>query len=114
MAHSYDQEPVFKRSTPQLRHSRRAASPLLIAIFGWVAEQERARLSERTKAGMDRARRSGAHIGRPSARVDVERAVVMRRDGTSLPEIAARLNVSLATLKRVLGRLKRGASASPT
>jgi putative DNA-invertase from lambdoid prophage Rac len=28
---------------------------LLIAIFGWVAEQERARLIERTKAGLERA-----------------------------------------------------------
>ncbi len=47
-----------------------AVRPLLIAIFGWVAEQERTRLSERTKAGMDRARRSGIHVGRPSSRVD--------------------------------------------
>ena len=31
--------------------------PLLVAIFGWVAEQERARLIERTKAGLERARR---------------------------------------------------------
>jgi putative DNA-invertase from lambdoid prophage Rac len=30
--------------------------PLLVAIFGWVAEQERARLIERTRAGLnDRA-----------------------------------------------------------
>lgn len=30
--------------------------PLLVAIFGWVAEQERTRLIERTKAGLARAR----------------------------------------------------------
>lgn len=46
---------------------------LLIAIFGWVAEQERVRLSERTKAGIERARRQGVHVGRPVVRVDVER-----------------------------------------
>jgi DNA invertase Pin-like site-specific DNA recombinase len=28
--------------------------PLLVAIFGWVAEQERTRLIERTRAGLDR------------------------------------------------------------
>lgn len=33
---------------------------LLIAIFGWMAEQERTRLGERTKAGLDRARRQRA------------------------------------------------------
>jgi putative DNA-invertase from lambdoid prophage Rac len=41
--------------------------PLLVAIFGWVAEQERARLIERTKAGLERARRQGKRIGRPRA-----------------------------------------------
>jgi DNA invertase Pin-like site-specific DNA recombinase len=65
-----------------------AVRPLLIAIFGWVAEQERVRLSERTRAGMERARRSGVRIGRPSARVDVERALALRREGKTLPEIA--------------------------
>lgn len=38
---------------------------LLVAIFGWVAEQERARLIERTKAGQARARKEGKTIGRP-------------------------------------------------
>jgi putative DNA-invertase from lambdoid prophage Rac len=39
--------------------------PLLVAIFGWVAEQERTRLIERTKAGLERARREGKRLGRP-------------------------------------------------
>jgi putative DNA-invertase from lambdoid prophage Rac len=38
--------------------------PLLVAIFGWVAEQERTRLIERTKAGLERARREGKRLGR--------------------------------------------------
>jgi DNA invertase Pin-like site-specific DNA recombinase len=41
--------------------------PLLVAIFGWVAEQERARLIERTRAGLERARREGKRLGRPCA-----------------------------------------------
>jgi putative DNA-invertase from lambdoid prophage Rac len=40
---------------------------LLIAVFSWVAEQERQRLIERTKAGMARAKRQGRHPGRPRA-----------------------------------------------
>ncbi len=39
--------------------------PLLVAIFGWVAEQERTRLIERTRAGLERARREGKRLGRP-------------------------------------------------
>jgi DNA invertase Pin-like site-specific DNA recombinase len=38
---------------------------LLIAIFSWVARQERIRIVERTKAGLERARRSGKRLGRP-------------------------------------------------
>jgi DNA invertase Pin-like site-specific DNA recombinase len=87
-----------------------AVRPLLIAIFGWIAEQERVRLSERTRAGMDRARRSGVHVGRPSSSIDVQRALAMKHDGLKVPDIAARLRVSPATLKRAFGRLKRGSS----
>jgi len=38
---------------------------LLLAITGWVAQMESKRRSERTKAGMARARASGKHVGRP-------------------------------------------------
>jgi DNA invertase Pin-like site-specific DNA recombinase len=37
---------------------------LLIQVMGWFAESERARLIERTKAGQNRARLQGKHIGR--------------------------------------------------
>lgn len=38
---------------------------LLLAIFAWVAQQERKRIIERTKAGLDRAKREGKKLGRP-------------------------------------------------
>jgi putative DNA-invertase from lambdoid prophage Rac len=75
---------------------------LLIAIFSWVAEQERARLVERTKAGLESARRRGAKIGRPRRRVDVERARELRADGRTLRQVAAELGVGAATLHRAL------------
>jgi DNA invertase Pin-like site-specific DNA recombinase len=81
---------------------------LLIAIFGWVAEQERVRLSERTKAGIERARRQGVHVGRPVVRVDVERALELKAQGLPLHDVARRLRVSPATLKRALAKLKKG------
>lgn len=39
---------------------------LLVAIFSWVAQQERERLIERTKAGIAVARAAGKRIGRVS------------------------------------------------
>jgi hypothetical protein len=77
---------------------------LLIAIFSWVAEQERARLVERTKAGLERARRAGKKIGRPRRRFDVERARKLRASGMSLRKIAADVGVPQATLMRALAR----------
>lgn len=38
---------------------------LLLAIFSWVAQQERKRIIERTKAGLQRARKQGKKLGRP-------------------------------------------------
>lgn len=75
---------------------------LLVAIFSWVAEQERAQLVARTQAGMDRARRRGIHIGRPRARVDVARARLLRAGGMSLRDVASELGVPTSTLARAL------------
>jgi putative DNA-invertase from lambdoid prophage Rac len=75
---------------------------LLIAIFSWVAEQERARLIERTKAGLQAARRRGARLGRPKKRVDVDRARELRAEGKTLRQVAADLGVGAATLHRAL------------
>ncbi|MGO8996496.1 MAG: recombinase family protein [Polyangiaceae bacterium] len=75
---------------------------LLVAIFSWVAEQERTRLVERTKAGIDRARRAGKRIGRPPRRVDVERARELRAAGRTLREVAGELGVGVATLHRAM------------
>jgi len=43
---------------------------LLLAIFSWVAQQERKRIIERTKAGLEKARRQGKALGRPQGKKD--------------------------------------------
>jgi len=43
---------------------------LLIAVFSWVAQQERKRIVERTKAGLERAKREGKTLGRPAGKKD--------------------------------------------
>lgn len=43
---------------------------LLIAIFSWVASQERKRIVERTNAGLDKARSQGKKLGRPLGKKD--------------------------------------------
>jgi putative DNA-invertase from lambdoid prophage Rac len=76
---------------------------LLLAIFSWVAEQERARLIERTKAGIARARASGKAIGRPKTRiVDVVAARALLDGGASVRACSRAMGVPLATLQRAL------------
>lgn len=75
---------------------------LLMAIFAWIAEQERRRISERTKAGIARARASGSAIGRPATSVDVARGRELVASLRSYRKAAAELGVPLAVLHRAL------------
>lgn len=81
---------------------------LLVAIFGWVAEQERLRISERTKAGLAAARRRASKIGRPRVRLDLDRAREPRTSGGSLRDVARELGVGAATLHRALDAAPMG------
>lgn len=79
--------------------------PLLIAIFGWVAEQERSRLIERTKAGLERARRQGTRLGRPpTSPILLHAAADLVGQGVSVSEAALLKGVARTTLRRFLTR----------
>jgi len=81
------------------------SSPLGSAIFtiiSAVAQLERDIIAERVKAGLRRAKENGKHIGRPSARVDRDEALKLRREGLSLRGIGEQLGVSHVTIRRIL------------
>jgi DNA invertase Pin-like site-specific DNA recombinase len=83
--------------------------PLLVAIFGWVAEQERTRLIERTKAGLERARREGKALGRPRASpVLLHAAADLVRTGTAIRAAARAKGVKESTLRRHLAAASAG------
>lgn len=75
----------------------------VLAILAVIAKQERIRIVERTRAGLDRARAAGKRLGRPAKTFDMDRARVMRRQGKSLREIGETLGVSPATVMSRLG-----------
>ena len=77
---------------------------VLATVFTWAAQQELEAVRRRTKAGMDRARAEGKHIGRPRVLDQGGLAVAMRlhREGVSKSEIADALRVSRTTIRRVL------------
>lgn len=75
---------------------------LLLAVFSWIAEQERLRISERVRCAIDQARAEGKQIGRPRAAIDLERALRLRSEGVSIRLAARKLGVGPSTLHRVL------------
>lgn len=77
---------------------------LLIAIFGWVAQQERSRIRERVLAGLKIARAKGKRLGRPMRRVDTVKALNLRSEGHPLREVAQILGVPRSTLARALSQ----------
>ncbi|MFZ0995784.1 MAG: recombinase family protein [Candidatus Dormiibacterota bacterium] len=73
---------------------------LLLAIAGWVAEQESARRSERTRAGLARARADGRRLGRPPGSQDRQ---PRRRSGYVAREERAREARSRSQTKGLAG-----------
>lgn len=78
---------------------------LLFHIIGAIAEFECNQISERTKAGLQAARRRGSKLGRPRSMSDEEIALArsLSKD-LSLPDIAIRLNVARTTLWRTMAK----------
>src|SRR5580692_7687992 len=74
----------------------------VISILAVIAKQERVRLSERTIAGLQRARARGRIGGRPRALCDASEVMRRKTDGETLAEIALKLNVSKSTIYRIL------------
>ncbi len=81
---------------------------LLIAIFSWVAEEERRQIAARSRAGVERARRLGKRIGRPPVSVDVAQAVALRDQGMSVRAVAKAMKVSRSTLHRAFQQHEGG------
>jgi DNA invertase Pin-like site-specific DNA recombinase len=79
---------------------------VIVALLASLAKQERIRIQERVRAGLDRARlkgtRSGRPIGRPHVVFHRDQVAELREQGQSLREIARRLRVSYGTIHRLL------------
>jgi len=79
----------------------------VISIMATLAQQARLRISERTKAGLKRAKREGKTLGRPKVDVDVdvEKVRELQANGLGLRGIAQKTGWSLSS---IMGSLKAG------
>src|ERR1017187_1305257 len=80
------------------------AGKLTFSIFGAFAEFERSLIRERVKAGLDRAKRNGTKLGRPTnLNSSVAAAITaLRAKDHSIRKIAAHLRVGTGTVYKVL------------
>jgi putative DNA-invertase from lambdoid prophage Rac len=72
----------------------------LYGLLGSIAQMESDRLSERTKRGLDRARRAGKRLGAPKAKFNRHRAAGLISEGWSDKRVADEVGVSKATIVR--------------
>lgn len=95
----------YRSFTEQYLDSTGIFKEAVIGILAAVAKQERVRLSERTIAGLERARSQGRIGGRPKTADNPKIAtklVRLREQGKSIRQIAAELSISTNTVLSVL------------
>src|SRR4051812_45347277 len=96
----------YRSFTEQYLDSTGIFKEAVIGILAAVAKQERIRLSERTIAGLERAKVQGRVGGRPKAEDADPRLMAkitrLRDQGVSLRTIAAQSGIAVNTVIRVL------------
>lgn len=94
----------YRSFTEQYLDSTGIFKEAVIGILAAVAKQERVRLSERTIAGLERARAQGRVGGRPKAEDDpamLKRFAKLKGGGLSVRRIAAEMGVSPTTVQKL-------------
>jgi DNA invertase Pin-like site-specific DNA recombinase len=78
-------------------------SHILISVLSYFAELEAKKISERTIAGLERARANGRKLGRPSRRDKyINEIIRLRKQGYSNAYISRNLGIGINTLKRYI------------
>lgn len=79
-------------------------SDAIISLLASLAKQERIRIGERTRAGMERVRRLGIKtIGRPkTSAARISEVMELRKQGLTLTVIGERLNLTAARVCQII------------
>jgi DNA invertase Pin-like site-specific DNA recombinase len=97
----------YRSFTEQYFDSCGVFKDAVIAIIATVAKQERVRISQRVRAGLDIARAKGTRLGRPKVVVDVAKIANLRAQGRSWRDITEEVDVSKGTAQRALAGLPK-------
>jgi DNA invertase Pin-like site-specific DNA recombinase len=89
--HSYTEE--------YLTTDNELVSNILLSVMSYFAKLEREKISERTKAGLEKARLNGKQIGRPGKEKMKEKILELRKQN-SIRGVAKLLNISTGTVMK--------------
>jgi DNA invertase Pin-like site-specific DNA recombinase len=104
----------FKSFTEPMLDTTTPVGELLIPILAWVAKQERQRISDRTRAGLETARRKGKRLARPPIpQPDIEKIALLHSQGLSTRAIAAQTGKSKSVVHKTIARLQSLQAVSP-
>lgn len=88
---------VVSYSEPYLDTTNELARNILLAVVSTLAKAEREKISDRTKAGLERLKRQGKKLGRPPVPEKTQaRILKLLTDGKGVRETARLTNVSHA------------------
>lgn len=77
---------------------------LVFTTLSAIAEMERERINERTKAGRDAAKARGVKFGRKPS-IDAGKVIQLKSEGLGATEIAKKLDIGRASVYRILKSL---------
>jgi len=97
----------YRSFTEQYFDSCGVFKDAVIAIIATVAKQERVRVSQRVRAGLDVARAHGTSLGRPHVAVDAARIAHLRAQGRSWRQISEEMGIGKGTAQRALSSLPK-------
>jgi DNA invertase Pin-like site-specific DNA recombinase len=92
----------YRSFTEQYLDSCGIFKDAVLSILATIAKQERIRISERVHAGLAKARKQGRVGGRPRLILSHARVLALSQEGCTIREIVEEMNVSPASIHRIL------------
>jgi DNA invertase Pin-like site-specific DNA recombinase len=95
---------AYRSYTEEYINSTGIFGDVIVSLLATLAKQETIRLSERTKAGLERSRAQGRVGGRPRLACDTDKVLKLHAERKSLAAIAKELGVSKTSIHRIVLR----------
>ncbi len=92
----------YRSYTEEYINSTGIFGDVIVSLLATLAKQETIRLSERTIAGLERAKAQGRVGGRPRIECDRNKVTKLRAAGKSLGAISRELGISKTTVHRIV------------